>query len=285
MNALKWAVIGVAAAAIAGCAGTGLQKTQMMKPKGSSFDKGLYAGYVGLAKGEYREGDYNDSDTFAMRASASATGKGPAPEKVAMRHLPKKNVGELTKARGRLTSALAAGAAEKAPKHASHAQVMFDCWMQEQEENFQPFDIAKCRTDFFAAMAQTEAALKPKMMAKKAVAKPAAMKRRFIVYFPFDSADITPTSRNRIMQAIDAAKKIGAKRVYVSGFTDTSGSNTYNMSLSEQRANAVAGGLKGGGLSARVISTGAFGQGILAVKTKDGVKMPDNRRVTIQISN
>ncbi len=42
---------------------------------------------------------------------------------------------------------------------AANAQVMFDCWMQEQEENFQPPDIARCRDGFSAAIAAVEATI------------------------------------------------------------------------------------------------------------------------------
>ena len=34
---------------------------------------------------------------------------------------------------------------------------MYDCWVQEQEENFQPDDIARCRDGFLAAMEEVEA--------------------------------------------------------------------------------------------------------------------------------
>ena len=52
----------------------------------------------------------------------------------------------LSGARSRLIAAFGAGARKRAPKQAAEAQLRFDCWMQEQEENFQPDDIdAPCR--------------------------------------------------------------------------------------------------------------------------------------------
>src|SRR3546814_7146483 len=65
-------------------------------------------------------------------------------------------VGTLTSSRERLMAVLAAGAAQSDPTQAAEAQVAFDCWMQEQEENFQPDDIAACRDRFEAAMARSE---------------------------------------------------------------------------------------------------------------------------------
>ena len=63
-------------------------------------------------------------------------------------------------------AALTAGARDKAPIQAANAQVNFDCWMQEQEENFQPDDIARCRSGFTQALLGAEAAVKPAPMAK-----------------------------------------------------------------------------------------------------------------------
>ena len=49
-------------------------------------------------------------------------------------------MGELSEAPARLMSAFAAGARDMAPMQAANTQAKFDCWMQEQEENFQPAD-------------------------------------------------------------------------------------------------------------------------------------------------
>jgi len=189
--------------------------------------------------------------------------------------------------------ALQAGARDKAPIQAANAQVMFDCWMQEQEENFQPEDIARCRSGFMQALLGAEAAVKPMAkapapMPKKAMAPKMAPKKvtqKFVVYFPFDSSKLTSESTRVIMQVIDAAKTVKAKRVYLSGHTDRSGSDSYNNKLSDMRTNAVAEAIKGGGISGRILGLGAFGENINAVKTPDGVKSPPNRRVEILISN
>jgi len=190
-------------------------------------------------------------------------------------------------------AALQAGARDKAPIQAANAQVMFDCWMQEQEENFQPEDIARCRSGFMQALLGAEAAVKPMAkapapMPKKAMAPKMAPKKvtqKFVVYFPFDSSKLTSESTRVIMQVIDAAKTVKAKRVYLSGHTDRSGSDSYNNKLSDMRTNAVAEAIKGGGISGRILGLGAFGENINAVKTPDGVKSPPNRRVEILISN
>lgn len=277
---LKIAAI-ACAALLAGCSGLELDRAQGLSPQGSSFAQGLYGGYIKLSKMEYGEYDYTDSDTFALRAASAAGGTEIGPEEIAMRKLPGDTVGALTGARSRLVTALDAGGRTRAPGDAANAQVMFDCWMQEQEENYQPKDIAACRGGFLDSIAKVEGMLGPKPMA----AKPAPMKQKFVVYFPFDSTKITGGSRSVIMNAVAAAKKLGAKRVYVSGHADRSGDNNYNLALSDKRAQMVVDALKGGGLTGRMISFGSFGENINAVPTKDGMRADRNRRVEIEVSN
>jgi OmpA-OmpF porin, OOP family len=267
-----------AAASLAGCAGAELDKAKSVSPTGSTFQSGLYKEYVMIASWEQDEFDYTDADAFAMRAISAAGGTDVQPEAIANRKLPMNKVGELTGARQRLINALTAGGRGNAPADAAHAQVMFDCWIQEQEENFQPPDIAKCRAGFMGAIARVEAAIGPKPMAK-------AKNRKFVVYFPFNSSKITPAANKTLMDAIDAAKGMGAKRVNISGHTDLSGAGAYNAILSSKRSKAVAGALETGGVSYKAINVSAFGESAPSVKTPDNVQNAKNRRVEINISN
>ena len=163
----------LAVSVLAGCGGIQLEKAQRMDPQGSAFNVALYQEYVGLAGAEYGEADYQDSDTFAMRAMISGEGQTIDPEPINRRRLPEDTVGQLTSARGQLLDALANGADQKAPADAAKAQAMFDCWMQEQEEDIQPEDIAACRAGFYAAMAAVNIALAPKMAAATPAPTPA----------------------------------------------------------------------------------------------------------------
>jgi OmpA-OmpF porin, OOP family len=279
----------IVAMTLAGCSGMELDRAKGLSPQGSDFSKGLYSGYIKLSTSEFAEHDYADSDAFAMRAAASTKGSDVFPEGISKRKLPKGKVGELSLARTRLVSALDNGARERVPGAAANAQVMFDCWMQEQEENFQPKDIARCRAGFMAAMKKLE--VKPRKMAAKPkpkpkpMAKPMKVHKKFVVFFAFDSSKISNASHKKIMEATAVAKGIKAKRVYVSGHTDRAGTGNYNLDLSERRAQAVVGQLIGGGLSARKVSFGSFGENVQAVKTKDGKRADRNRRVEIEIAN
>ena len=287
MGKLKVLIVaGLSAALLAGCSGLQLQKAKNTTPGGTDFDKALYGEYVKLSQGEYNEGDYSDSDNFAGRAIQAAGGSATDPEAIASRGLPGDKVGELSGARDRLVKALSAGAKEKMPAKAANAQAMFDCWMQEQEENFQPKDIAACRAGFMTAVAELEDGLKPTPVAAKPepAPPPAPVVKRFLVYFPFDSAKLTSQSASVVRQAIDEAKALGGARVSLVGNTDTVGTQQYNIGLSNQRVDSVVEAMKSGGLSPRSMDLTSLGESNLPVPTPDNVKKQENRRVQIVIT-
>jgi peptidoglycan-associated lipoprotein len=60
------------------------------------------------------------------------------------------------------------------------------------------------------------------------------------VYFAFDDSSIQPSERDRLGQNAQCIDKNKAKSVFLVGHTDTSGTEEYNIALSERRAQAVA---------------------------------------------
>jgi len=266
------------------CVGTQLEKAQRVDPDGSTFNRNLYQGYIDLASSEYNEGDYTDSDNFALRAMQSGTGGTVAPEEIGARRLPENKVGELSSARQRLVGTLSKGAAEKVPVETARAQTGFDCWMQEQEENFQPNDIEACRSQFYAALEFIEDALKPKPIAKKVeppVAPPGS--ELYLVYFDFDKVELSEAAKAVLETASSAGRKLKGMTVTVSGHTDLAGPDDYNMELSKRRAMAVSEVLIKAGVASAAVKAEAFGQTHPAIITADGVAEAGNRRVEILI--
>ncbi len=266
-NTLKLMALAALAGVLAAC---GTADIEGMQVKGPAFNKGLYDGYLSLAKSEYDEDDWSDGAKFGDRAVASAEGSPPGPEAIAARKLPKRTVADLTSARGKLVSALNRGAAGKDPVNAALAQVMFDCWMQEQEEDLQPDHIANCRTQFETAMARVDAAL----------GKP-AQATKFVVYFDFNSVKLSRNART-VIDMVKGETRKGAK-VFVAGFTDRAGSSDYNKVLATKRSKAVSSALVKAGIKS-AIETAAYGEKQNAVATKDGVRERLNRRVEISVT-
>jgi OmpA-OmpF porin, OOP family len=104
------------------------------------------------------------------------------------------------------------------------------------------------------------------------------------VYFPFDQYILTPEAQQVVQEAATYANNGHATKVVVVGHTDTSGSNAYNLRLSERRAKAVADALVGLGVGQSTLSVDWKGETEPAVQTGDGVKEPLNRRSTIDIN-
>lgn len=278
-GATKLAVAAAAMLGLSACAGFQLQNAKGLSPSGDAFSAALYKEYLVLAEMEFAEGDYLDSDVFAKRAIASANGKPPAPEELNARNIPAAAQGELAEARRLLTEALGAGAGASKPDAAARAQASFDCWMQEQEENFQPKDIMWCKDRFKAAMAQIGEAPK-----KAEPPKPSITFANFTVYFDFDKSDLTAETQATLIDAANAADDMGAKSITVSGYADRSGPAAYNMKLSQRRAEAVAKELTALiGANAPAMTLQAFGETQNKVVTPDGVKEAKNRRVKIEI--
>lgn len=271
-------------ALLSGCAGFGLQEAESVPQQGGTFDRALSVGYLELSRAEFDEADYWDSDRFAERSTATARGEDVQPEAISARDLPADMVGTLTAARQRLATALSGGAAQSKPSDAAEAQVAFDCWMQEQEENFQPDDIAACRERFMTAMASLEEQ-PPAPAPAPAPPPPAPMAVEpapgpFVVYFEFDRSNLTPDAQTALADVIQAAQRTSSGTISITGYTDLSGAEAYNQVLSERRANSVIEFLVEGTVEASRIVGRGLGESNPVVPTEAPEQR--NRRVEIE---
>ena len=285
-NGLRWAAAVALVGLVGACAGQGLQKAQNAEPQGDAFTKGLYEGYVELAAAEFREGDYEDSDVFASQAIAAAGGNPGVPADFDFRVIAERDKPTLASARDRLVAALNATASQKAPAAAARAQVMFDCWMQEQEENLQLDHIEACRDAFYAALRIAEEAVIPVAVPEPAPPpppEPAFESRTFVIYFAFDSNILTEEGLVEIIKAADYAKAFPDSRIEAVGHADRAGTEEYNLGLGTRRAITAQDALVGLGLSRSRITTDSLGEREPAKPTADGVREPLNRRAVLYV--
>ena len=281
---------------LAACSGTQLGQAEKVEPQGTLYQVSLYKGYLEQARIEFSEADYADSDRFADRAIFVGAGNNVEPEGLNTRDIPSSARADLRNARSRLSALKGQGAINHLPALMARTQVAFDCWMQEQEENFQPADIAACRGQFFGALTSAEEFMdrlrRPAAMvaeeapapaaAPAAVSAPAAVKpATHTVYFATNSDRLTPANAAVVRKAANQAKARNATKILVAGHTDRAGDIRSNAKLSERRARTVVQALVSHGILSSSVSAEFFGEAQPADPTQDGVASVFNRRVVI----
>jgi outer membrane protein OmpA-like peptidoglycan-associated protein len=105
------------------------------------------------------------------------------------------------------------------------------------------------------------------------------------VNFATDSAAITPVeapklegSLKLISEAVAKHHNLGPIKLFIAGHTDTVGAASYNLRLSQRRAQAIAGWFRNHGLRLPIYYEG-FGEQALLVATPDETDELRNRRV------
>jgi len=285
------AVAAVLLPVLGACAYVDLEEIGNMEVQNWEFAQALHQEYVALAKAEADEQDWDDANYFGNKAIAAveAANEGatvPEPQAVSERDLPGYTVADLAGARTYLMMALDEGRRTK-PQHAARAQAMFDCWIQEQEENVQPEDIATCRKYFDIAF---KGLMKKKVAAAPAPAAPAPTGQAvkavgpFIVYFGFNSAKLD-SAANALIGSLSGHDFAGDELGYIvlSGHTDRAGNQAYNEALADKRVTAVADAFRAKGIQARILSS-SYGEDRPMKSTDDGTREPTNRRVEITLS-
>jgi OOP family OmpA-OmpF porin len=107
--------------------------------------------------------------------------------------------------------------------------------------------------------------------------------QHFVLYFRFDSEELTDESRRLVQEVLSVVKQRSDPEVVAIGHTDTTGTPASNVELGLRRANAVRTILVDAGLRAGSIAVRSHGEGALLVRTADGVFEARNRRVEITV--
>ncbi|MBN8502014.1 MAG: OmpA family protein, partial [Sphingomonadales bacterium] len=113
------------------------------------------------------------------------------------------------------------------------------------------------------------------------VEAPVCNKGPYIVFFDWDKSDITPEAASILDSAVTAYGNCANVPIMLAGYTDRSGSTTYNQGLSERRNASVTAYLTSRGVPGGAISSQGFGESNNRVPTADGVRELQNRRVEI----
>jgi len=270
-----------------------LEALNEVQAVGSPFTQALTGEYRDFANREMNEMfDYPDALHFARKGLAAAGGEVVMPEPISDWNLLPHHMEELGTARSRLIVAFDLGGRDIAPEQAAIAQARFDCWIEQQEENWQAEDIVACKSQFMDAMAALEGLLgpvppqAPMMAPEAAIAMPEAIPMQpedamYLVFFDFDSANVGAGGQNVLDAVSQEAKARSLNVIRIVGHTDSSGSEEYNNRLAMRRANTVRDALVQRGIDAGLINLEGRGEGELLVQTPDGTREPANRRAQI----
>jgi OmpA-OmpF porin, OOP family len=289
---------------------TTLEQAKMVQPTGSAFNQELTLLYLDFAENEARQYDWYDSQHFINKAMNTAYNHTVEPEILSDWRLPKEAIAELEKARSELMLVLANhDLVNKHYKEAAKAQFYFDCWVEQQEENWQIDDIAKCRNGFYQELSFLQKNItvaKPEIKHKIDIFKQSPIKEKKIVKsknvaekksvnednkdkykirFAFDSSKIKSKAAEKIKIIAEEIKKNNIEEVVLNGYTDNVGTEEYNLKLSKKRSIAVRDSLMNLGIDPKKMVVFAYGYANNEVHTMPNVSEPKNRRVEVIISD
>ena len=283
------------------CSASYKELSNMEEQKPSNFQEYLLDEYKKRATFEAEEmHDWNSAKLYSEKALKSLETDKIYPEEVSYWKLPDENVEEITIAYDNLMS-IYNNAKVIDPMNLAKAISSLDCWSEQQEENWQTWDINSCKEDFLKTMHNIyeKIASEEKIIGNNdqisklenttsddvtIVTKNKTNEVMQIIYFDFDKFNLSNVSKNKIKSFII---KNGSQinEYLVIGHTDTKGSKNYNLSLSIKRAEVVKEILIDYGIKSSSIKILGRGEETLAIQTPDDTKQPANRRVEIKKTN
>lgn len=265
-----------------------LDELKRVEPKGSAFSVALAKQYTEFSQSEAEQYDWVDSQYFAEKGLKAAYNQPIEPEYTENWDLPTDLIPTIKDARTQLIAALTPEIMAEKPDIAAKAVFNFDCWLEQQEENWQSADISSCRDEFYDALNTLTA--KPEVMAPEIngftpTTNPVEeISTSYVVFFDLNSTAVT-TEGDAVLD--DVYNELSDDTEYVirlDGYADRSGKDAYNKVLSEKRAIAVRERLKKKGLTKGRFTINAHGESIPLIETNDGEKEKANRRVEIFIN-
>lgn len=105
------------------------------------------------------------------------------------------------------------------------------------------------------------------------------------VLFEFGRADIKPAAQASIAKLAHCLDQHPDRRILIEGFTDSVGSDSANMVLSQRRSQAVADALRAQGVDPTRIATRGYGEAYPVASNASNSDRALNRRVEVYISN
>ena len=275
----------------------------------NEFSKHLLKAYKEKAKFEAEKmHDWNSAKLYSEKALKAAKGEKIFPEHISYWKIPSDNLLEnISKKRLGIIKAynnlmiIYDDALLLDPFNLAKAISSLDCWSEQQEENWQTWDINKCRDNYLEAMhnlynviaknqkkniKEIDSYLDKNTNIKSNASISIVTQNKNqdilqIIYFDFDKSKLSNVSINKINNFIKKNQKTINEFIVV-GHTDTKGTKDYNHKLSMERAESVKSILINLGIKSEKIKILGRGEEELRVKTADEISHPANRRAEIR---
>ena len=280
---------------ISACSSSYEKLKNVESQKNNSFSASLLNAYKDKSIFEAEEmHDWNSAKLYSEKALEALEGKEVKPQKIQYWKLSNEYISDLSYSYNNLMEIYDDA---KIVDHHNLAKAIssLDCWAEQQEEDWQTWDINKCKEDFINAMHvlyekivnnknNTSIKNNKNLESVSVVTKNEKKEIMQIIYFDFDESTLSQISIQTINKFLNKNKKLISNFVII-GHADTKGSNKYNLELSLKRAESVKNILLNNGIKDNEISILGRGEKFLAVKTADNVAHPANRRAVIRNAN
>lgn len=277
------AKIGLAASLllVTACTTASLEELRRTEPSGDPYHAALSQEYLAFAESEARQYDWGVSKYFADKGLKAAYGQPITPEDPAAWGIREQYMPELTDARSLLLDALSPRAISSQPEVAARAVFFYDCWIEQQEEEWQEDDITSCKEGFYRSVKTLVGA--PVAEPEPQDLTPLIFSSSYILFFDWNKYVLNQEAIN-ILDTVAVDLQAIEEEVYevvLHGHADRSGNVEYNLQLSQKRAEAVKAGLVERGVPAEYIRYYAFGETDNRIPTSDNQREGANRRVEI----
>lgn len=101
--------------------------------------------------------------------------------------------------------------------------------------------------------------------------------------FALNSSDLNQDTKNNLSELAETLKKYEDTDILIEGHTDSTGSDDYNQTLSEKRANSVSGYLMTLGVAGQRLTTIGYGENQPIADNESADGRQKNRRVEVAI--
>ena len=137
---------------LGGCSASYKQLSKMENKKPKNFQEHLLSEYKKRASFEAEEmHDWNSAKLYSEKALKSLETDEIYPEEISYWKIPEENINEIKIAYENLMT-IYKDAKNIDPINLARAISSLDCWSEQQEENWQTWDINSCKNDFLKAM-------------------------------------------------------------------------------------------------------------------------------------